>query len=101
HLVFPIVELVEPVLRLETSEQGLPNWTFAPARPSENSPTHLALPSIDQLHLREGRLPYIDYSSHTEIAATLAEVHATTIHPEQRLKVEGAGQRATLPLPFA
>ena len=39
RLVLPTVELVEPVLRLETSEQGLPNWTFGQARPAENSPT--------------------------------------------------------------
>ena len=40
HLVLPTVELVEPVLRLETSEQGLPNWTFGHAHPAENSPTN-------------------------------------------------------------
>ena len=28
HLVLPTVELVQPVLRLEMSEQGLPNWTL-------------------------------------------------------------------------
>ena len=28
RVVLPTVELVEPVLRLETSEQGQPNWTF-------------------------------------------------------------------------
>ena len=100
HLVLPAVELVEPVLRLETSEQGLPNWTFWQARSPENSSTNLALPSIGQVHLREGRLTYVDYSSHTEIAATLAEVRATTMHPEQRLKVEGVGQLATMPLQF-
>jgi uncharacterized protein involved in outer membrane biogenesis len=100
HLVLPSVELVEPVLRLETSEQGLPNWTFGQARPPENSPTHLTLPSIDQLHLRAGHLTYVDYSSHTEIAATLAELRATTMHPEQRLKIEGVGQLTTMPLQF-
>jgi hypothetical protein len=57
HLVLPTVELVEPVLRLETSEQGLPNWTFAPAHPAGNSPTTMALPVIDQLHLR--RTPHL------------------------------------------
>ena len=100
HLVLPTIELVEPVLRLETSEQGLPNWTFGHTRPSENSPTNLALPSIDQLHLREGRFTFVDYSSHTEITGTLAELRATTMHPEQRLKVEGVGQLSTMPLQF-
>src|SRR4029453_13425538 len=49
---------------------------------------------------REGRVTYRDYSSHTEMAATLAEVHATTTDAEQRLKVEGVGQLASTPLQF-
>jgi AsmA family protein len=100
RLVLPTVELVEPVLRLETSEQGQPNWTFGPERPAKDSPTPLALPSIGEVHLREGRVTYMDYSSHTEIAATLAEVHATTMDAEQLLKIEGVGQLASMPLQF-
>ena len=100
HLVLPTVELVKPVVRLETSEQGQPNWIFGQARPEEKSPTHLTLPSIGEVHLREGRITYMDYSSHTEMAATLAEVRATTMEAEQRLKVEGVGQFATMPLQF-
>ena len=61
HVVLPTVELVEPVLRLETSEQGQPNWTFGPDRPAQDSPTPLALPSIGEVHLREGRVTYRDY----------------------------------------
>ena len=100
RVVLPTVELVEPVLRLETSEQGQPNWTFGPDRPAKNAPTPLALPSIGEVHLREGRVTYRDYSSHTEIAATLAAVHATTMEPEQRLKIAGVGQLANTPLQF-
>src|SRR4029450_1140468 len=44
RVVLPTVELVEPVLRLETSEQGQPNWTFGADRPAQDSPTHLAVP---------------------------------------------------------
>jgi uncharacterized protein involved in outer membrane biogenesis len=100
RLVLPTVELVEPVLRLETSEQGQPNWIFGPDRPAQDSPTPLALPSIGEVSLREGRVTYMDYSSHKEIAATLAEVHATTMDAEQRLQVEGVGQLASMPLQF-
>src|SRR5262245_49759310 len=96
-----MVELVEPGLRLETSEQGLPNWTLGHARPSENSPTNLAVPSIEQLHLREGRFTFLHCSSQTEITWTRSEVRAPTMHPEQRLRVEGVGQLATMPLHFA
>jgi len=100
RVVLPTVELVEPVLRLETSEQGQPNWTVGPDRPAQDSPTHLAVPSIGEVHLREGRVTYIDYARHKEIAATLAEVHATTTDAEQRLKVEGVGQLGSTPLQF-
>ena len=43
----------------------------------------------------------MDYASHKEIAATLAEVHATTREAEQRLNVEGVGQLASTPLQFS
>src|SRR4030095_16884030 len=62
-LVLPTVELVEPILRLETSEQGQPNWSFGPDRPAKDSPTPLALPSIGEGHLREGRVPSRSYFS--------------------------------------
>ena len=101
RVVLPTVELVEPVLRLETSEQGQPNWTFGSDRPAQDSPTHLAVPRIGEVHLREGRVTYMDYASHKEMAATLAEVHATTMDAEQRLKVEGVGQLASTPLQFS
>jgi hypothetical protein len=101
HLVLPTVELLEPALRLETSEQGQPNWTFfEPAHPAENAPTTLALPTIHQLHLRDGHVVFVDYSSHKEVTATLAEVRATTLTSERRLQVEGAGQVADMPLQF-
>ena len=56
-----------------------------------------ALPVIERLSLRDGRLTYYDYASNTRISMTLAEVQATTTGPEQRLEVEGAGQFADLP----
>ena len=34
RVVLPTVELVEPVLRLETSEQGQPDWTLRARSPS-------------------------------------------------------------------
>ena len=33
RLVLPMIELVEPVVRLETSEQGEANWTVQPNQP--------------------------------------------------------------------
>ena len=98
HLVLPTVELVEPVLRLEMSEQGQPNWAFAPAHPAGNTPARL--PVIDQVHLSDGHVIFFDYSSHIELAATLTDMRATTVQPAQRLKVEGVGQFGAMPLQF-
>jgi hypothetical protein len=50
--------------------------------------------------LSDGHVIFFDYSSHTEIAAILTEMRATTVHPEQRLKVEGVGQLGAMPLQF-
>jgi len=98
HLVLSTVELVEPVLRLEMSEQGQPNWALAPAHPAGNAPTRL--PGIHQVHLRDGHVIFVDYSSHTEIAATLTDLRATIVPPEQRLQVAGVGQLDAMPLQF-
>jgi uncharacterized protein involved in outer membrane biogenesis len=97
RLVLPMIELVEPVVRLETSEQGEANWQLQPTQTVADKREPSALPMIERLSLRDGRLTYYDYASNTRISMTLAEVQATTTGPEQRLEVEGAGQFADLP----
>jgi uncharacterized protein involved in outer membrane biogenesis len=92
-----------PLVRMEHMRMGQPNWTLGQARPAENSPTPLSLPNIGEVRLREGHVTDTDYASHKEIAATLTEVHATTMDPEQRLKIEGVGslppRRCSSPYP--
>ena len=97
RLVLPMIELVEPVVRLETSEQGEANWKLQPTQTVADKREPSALPVIERLNLRDGRLTYYDYASNTRISLTLAEVQATTTGPEQRLEVEGAGQFADIP----
>jgi uncharacterized protein involved in outer membrane biogenesis len=97
RFVLPMIELVEPVVRLETSEQGEANWQFQPTQAVADKAEPGALPVIERLSLRDGRLTYTDYASNTSLTVTLAEVQAATTGPEQRLDVEGAGQVADLP----
>jgi AsmA family protein len=97
RLVLPMIELVEPVVRLETSEQGEANWQLQSAQAVADKREPSALPVIERLSLRDGRLTYYDYASNTRMSMTLAEVQATTTGPEQRLEVEGAGQFADIP----
>ena len=98
RLVLPMIELVEPVVRLETSEQGEANWTVQPNQPVAADQAQAgALPMIERLSLRDGSVTYADAASNTSMTVTLAEVQATTTGPEQRLDVEGAGQVADLP----
>ena len=98
RLVFPMIELVEPVVRLETSTQGEANWTLQPNQPvaADQAPAG-ALPMLERLSLRDGSVTYADAASNTSLTVTLAEVQATMTGPEQRLDVEGAGQVADLP----
>jgi len=96
--VLPMIELVEPVVRLETSDQGEANWTVPPNQPVAADQTQAgALPMIERLSLQDGSVTYADYASNTSLTVTLAAVQATTTGPEQRLDVEGAGQVADLP----
>jgi uncharacterized protein involved in outer membrane biogenesis len=97
RLVFPMIELVEPVVRLETSKQGEANWQLQPPQTVADKAEPGAPPVIERLSLREGRLTYYDYASTTSMTMTLVEVQAATMGPEQRLAVEGAGQFAALP----
>lgn len=99
RLVLPMVELVEPVVRLETSEQGEANWTLQPKQPGAVDQAS-ALPVIERLSLRDGRITYADHASHTNITVALTEVQAATTGPEQRLDVHGAGQIADHPFRF-
>ena len=85
-----MIELVEPVVRLETSAQGEANWTVPPNQPVADDQAQAgALPMIERLSLRDGSVTYADYASNTSMTVTLAEVQATTTGPEQRLDVEG------------
>jgi AsmA family protein len=98
RFVLPMVELVEPVVRLETSEQGEANWTVQPTQPVAEDQAHAgALPLIERLSLQDGSVTYADAASNTSMIVTLAKVEATTTGPEQRLDVEGVGQVADLP----
>jgi hypothetical protein len=97
RFVLPMLELDEPVVRLETSEQGEVNWTLQPTQPVADKAEPGALPVIERLSLRDGRLTYSDYASNTSMTLTLAEMQAATTGPEQRLEVEGTGQLADLP----
>jgi uncharacterized protein involved in outer membrane biogenesis len=101
RFVLPMIKLVEPVLRLETSEQGEANWAGQSTQTVADKREPGALPVIERLSLRDGRLTYDDHASDTHITMTLAEVQATTTGPEQRLEVEGAGQVADLPFRLA
>ncbi len=97
RFVLPMIELVEPVVRLETSEQGEANWKFQPTQTVADQAAPGALPIIERLSLRDGRRAYYDYASNKSITATLTEVQAATTGPEQHLEVEGAGQLADIP----
>jgi AsmA family protein len=97
HIVLPMIELVEPIVRLETSEQGEPNWTLQPHQTVADKANAGVLPMIERLSLQDGRLTYSDYASNRSMTATLTEVQAATTGPEQRLEVAGAGQLADLP----
>ena len=98
RLVLLMIELVEPVVRLETSKQGEANWHLQPNQPvaADQAPTG-GRPILERLSLREGSVTYADAASNTSLTVTLAEVQATMTGPEQRLDVEGAGQVAALP----
>lgn len=60
RIVLPMIELVEPLVRLETSEQGEANWKSQPNQTVADRANAGALPMIERLSLRDGHLAYSD-----------------------------------------
>src|SRR4029434_7741953 len=57
RFVLPMIELVEPVVRLETSEQGEANWQLQPNQPvAADQASAGALPIIERVRLRDGQV---------------------------------------------
>jgi uncharacterized protein involved in outer membrane biogenesis len=97
RLVLPMIELQEPVIRLESSTEGQLNWFVrtrqaisTPAPPQEATPP--TWPTIGQVTLHNGHIIRHDYSTDATSAGTLHEVRAQTVGPEQSIEVRGTGQ---------
>jgi uncharacterized protein involved in outer membrane biogenesis len=103
RVVIHHVELLEPVVRLESSEKGIPNWLFlvnggTKAPEGEKATDETALPTIGQVVIQDGRFSYHDYSTDEKTTITVTELRAETKGPEQAVSVRGGGQWETQPL---
>ena len=104
RLVLPEIDLLDPTVRLERSEQGQLNWAaLNPSDAQAQTPegdgrTATNLPTLGHLLLRDARFVYHDYASQEEVTSTIAELTATTAGAEQTLDVKGTGQFADQPL---
>jgi len=106
RVVIHHIELLEPVVRLESSEKGIPNWLFLVNRGTESQDAgkgtgDTALPSISQVVIQDGRLSYHDYSTDEKMTATVTELRAETTGPEQAVTARGSGQWETQPFQLA
>jgi uncharacterized protein involved in outer membrane biogenesis len=100
QVVLPMVELQEPVVLLESSAEGIPNWLFS-ATPETSTPPQVptppTLPTIGQVALHAGRYTYHDYSTDNTFGGTLSDLRAQTVGPEQSIEVRGAGEFEHIP----
>jgi AsmA family protein len=106
RVVIHHIELLEPVVRLESSETGIPNWLFLVNRGTESQEAGKAtgdpaLPSISQVVIQDGRLSYHDYSTDEKMTTTVTELRAETTGPEQAVTAKGSGQWETQPFQLA
>jgi hypothetical protein len=102
RVVIHHIELLEPVVRLESSEKGIPNWLFLANRGTESQDAgkatgDTALPSIMQVVIQNGRLSYHDYSTDEKMTTTITELRAEATGPEQAVTARGSGQWETQP----
>ena len=84
QVVLPMVELQEPIVLLESSAEGLPNW-LSSATPETPTPpqqaTNLTFPTIGRVALYAGRFSHHDYSTDNTFGGTLSEIRAQTVGP--------------------
>ena len=105
RLVFPMIELQKPVIRIESSTEGQLNWLVhtrqaisTPPPPQEPPPP--TWPTFGQVTLHHGHIIRHDYSTDATSSGILHEVRAQTGGPEQSIAVRGTGQFEHTPLQF-
>jgi uncharacterized protein involved in outer membrane biogenesis len=95
QMILSQIDLLESVVRLESSKTGLPNWIFAAdasEKPPQKTTDETALPAVKDLVMQNGRLSYQDYSTDHKTTITLAELKAETTGPDEAITVNGTGQ---------
>ena len=102
RIVMSQVELLAPVVLLQSSEEGIPNWLFAVGGGKESQdPTKAtdatAVPTISQVAIRDGRVTYEDLSTHKKMVTSIAALTAETTGPEQTVRIKGTGDWETQP----
>lgn len=102
RVVIHHIELLKPVVRLESSERGIPNWLFIVNRgtgeqDAGKATDTTALPSIGQVVVQDGHFSYHDYSTDEKMTATVTALRAETTGPAQAVAVRGTGQWETQP----
>lgn len=83
--VLPEVVLTRPVLNLERSEQGIPNWTFGEKRSAGSSPPRF---TIGRLTLQGGRMTFIDPLLEADFIAHVVDFdkHALVLQGNGRIR---------------
>jgi AsmA family protein len=106
RVVIHHIDLLAPVVRLESSERGIPNWLFfvnrnTGSQDAGKATDETALPSIGQVVIHDGRFSYHDYSTDKKTTTTVTELRAETTAPAQAITVRGEGQWETQPFQLA
>ena len=90
-MVLPTVELIAPSSDWRPPSKGSRTGPLDLIAQRRTLPHLLLYHAWARVHLREGRVTYRDYASHKEMAATLAEVHATTTDAGAAAESGGCG----------
>jgi uncharacterized protein involved in outer membrane biogenesis len=95
EMILSQIDLLEPVVRLESSETGVPNWVFTAdtsEKPSQKTTDETTLPTVKELVIQNGRLSYQDYSTDDQTTLTLTELKVETTGLDEAISVNGTGQ---------
>ncbi len=103
RIVIPELRIVEPIIRLEKSAQGKPNWELRSEPVAEKAVETAApeerseFPVVSRLIVEGGWVKYVDHATSTDVTLGITSIHGSTRGKGGQVTLDGDGQLEAQP----